>query len=607
MRSARSTPAGEFPVKVHGAGSLLQAARDGDYDTAKKCLKTSVFKRGEDVNGRDDRDCTALHYAVKISQLKMTKLLLDKGADIQAEDKHGWSVLHYAVRYGNNEMTQYLIETGADIHAKEKRGWNVLHLAARNGQAEKARLLLENGVDVHECQTSGWNSLHLAVRYGQPDTISTLLEYGINIDAENQGWTALQLAALNGHMDIVSILLNKGANSSILNRERKTALDIAREEGHDKIAAIIIETEFQGNNPDLPSPPPSPKPPPTAPPIEEFGRRSPDGAGGVADTFDQWKLKLHQDLENISNDDSSSDKSNMGENESEGDGRITWKSFEEEKLELLQQLEKARLKEVTRISEEIQKREDKFYQTDQRSKKQQKLLETQIDNMRNNLPTAEESCRLKYKNLKEDITQISALLENNEAEGELIEHLQSLQIITDYCEATRQKKEVLDQLSRVHQEERHELEAIKREKYHEIEVCEVDSKREVEKIHKRIGILEEEIVLISSEQVKKERKHREIILRLKEDLVKAEKQKVISQNEEDEDQFACPVCLEVLRPPLRIFQCPEGHILCENCKENPAIVHCPQCRVPLESNCSRNRALEEVARNFFPPNTTTDM
>ena len=63
MRSARSTPAGEFPVKVHGAGSLLQAARDGDYDTAKKCLKTSVFKRGEDVNGRDDRDCTALHYA----------------------------------------------------------------------------------------------------------------------------------------------------------------------------------------------------------------------------------------------------------------------------------------------------------------------------------------------------------------------------------------------------------------------------------------------------------------------------------------------------------------------------------------------------------------
>ena len=606
MRSSKSTPAGEFPVKIQGAGVLLQAARDGDYDVAKRSLKTSVFKKSEDVNRRDDRECTALHYAVKVSHLRISRLLLDKGADIQAEDKHGWSVLHYAVRYGNLAITEFLIEQGANIHAKEKRGWNILHLAARNGQAEKARLLLENGTDVHECQTSGWNALHLAVRYGQPDTISTLLEYGINIDAENQGWTALQLAALNGHMDIVSILLNKGANSSILNRERKTALDIAREEGYDKIAAIIIETEFQGNNPDLPSPPPSPTPP-SAPPMETFGSNSPDGAGScVADTFDQWKIKLQKDLENISNDDSSSDKC-ISETDPNDDGKITWKSFEEEKLELLQQLEKARLKEVTRISEEIQKREDKFFQAEQRNKKQQKLLKTQIENMKEGLPTAEESCRLKYKTLKEDITQISALIENNVAEGELIEHLKSLQIFTEFCEATKQKKEVLEQLSKVHQEEHEELQAIKREKYHEIEMCEVDSKRDIDKIHKRIRILEEETELLATEQTKKERKHKEMILKLKEELVKAEKQRVVAQNEEDEDQFACPVCLELLRPPLRIFQCPEGHILCENCKENPAIVHCPQCRVPLERNCSRNRALEEVARNYFPANTTTDL
>ena len=607
MRSSRSTPAGEFPVRVPGAGALLQAARDGDYDTAKKSLKSSVFRRSEDVNGRDDRECSALHYAVKISHRRLARLLLDKGADLGAEDKHGWSVLHYAVRYGDLEVTQFLIEVGASLQAREKRGWTVLHLAARNGQAEKARLLLEHGCDVHECQTSGWNSLHLAVRYGQPDTISTLLEYGINIDAENQGWTALQLAALNGHMDIVSILLNKGANSSILNRDRKTALDIAREEGYDKIAAIIIETEFQGNNPDLPSPPPSPTPP-SAPPIEQFGESaSVLEAGGVVDTFDRWKIKLQNDLENISNDDSASDKGSSNQDLNENDGRITWKTFEEEKLELLQQLEKARLKEVTRISEEIQKRVDKHFHTKQRTKKQQVLLETQIENMKASLPSAEENSRLKYKTLKEDITQISALIENNIAEGEIIEHLQSLQIFTDYCEATKLKKEALQQLSKVHQEEKEELEAIKREKYHEIEIFEVESKREVDKINKRIRILEEEISLLSTEQTKRERKHKESVIRLKEDLVKAEKQRVVAPNEEDEDQFACPVCLEVLRPPCRIFQCPEGHILCENCKENPAIVHCPQCRVPLERNCSRNRALEEVARNFFPANTTTDL
>ena len=146
--------------------AILQAARDGDLTLVKKRLKASIFKKGEDVNKRDDRECTALHYAAKTSNIAIASLLLAKGADLTAEDKHGWSVLHYAVRYGSEAMVQFLVERGADIHCKEKRGWGVLHLAARNGHSDKARLLLENGVSVSESQRQGWNSLHLAVRYG---------------------------------------------------------------------------------------------------------------------------------------------------------------------------------------------------------------------------------------------------------------------------------------------------------------------------------------------------------------------------------------------------------------------------------------------------------
>ena len=77
------------------------------------------------MNVRDDRECSPLHYAVKISHTRLVGLLLDKGADIQAEDKHGWSVLHYAVRYGDLETTRLLIERGADIDCQERRGWTV--------------------------------------------------------------------------------------------------------------------------------------------------------------------------------------------------------------------------------------------------------------------------------------------------------------------------------------------------------------------------------------------------------------------------------------------------------------------------------------------------
>ena len=40
----------------------------------------------------------------------------------------------------------------------------------------------------------------------------------------------------------------------------------------------------------------------------------------------------------------------------------------------------------------------------------------------------------------------------------------------------------------------------------------------------------------------------------------------------------CPVCLETMR--RRIFQCRNGHNVCESCSANPALTTCPQCREP---------------------------
>ena len=52
----------------------------------------------------------------------------------------------------------------------------------------------------------------------------------------------------------------------------------------------------------------------------------------------------------------------------------------------------------------------------------------------------------------------------------------------------------------------------------------------------------------------------------------------------------CPVCLDTAdRPP--IYQCPEGHLLCENC--NQRLANCPQCGHALLN--SRNRTAEGLA------------
>ena len=49
-----------------------------------------------------------------------------------------------------------------------------------------------------------------------------------------------------------------------------------------------------------------------------------------------------------------------------------------------------------------------------------------------------------------------------------------------------------------------------------------------------------------------------------------------------------------------MWQCPEGHIICESCVDRPELRVCPQCRISLTGQLSRNRALEDLARKAFP-------
>jgi len=73
------------------------------------------------------------------------------------------------------------------------------------------------------------------------------------------------------------------------------------------------------------------------------------------------------------------------------------------------------------------------------------------------------------------------------------------------------------------------------------------------------------------------------------------------KNQELEEVLKCPVCLDTCRPPLQIYQCHEGHIVCESCISRPELVTCPQCRMSLDGNVSRSRVLEEMAMRLFPP------
>ena len=61
----------------------------------------------------------------------------------------------------------------------------------------------------------------------------------------------------------------------------------------------------------------------------------------------------------------------------------------------------------------------------------------------------------------------------------------------------------------------------------------------------------------------------------------------------------CPICYERMGPPVKIFQCSEGHLICEKCftKIRDSMKVCPYCNQDVISNPIRNRALEEIIEN----------
>lgn len=169
---------------------------------------------------------TALHLAVQISSLPLTRKLLDDGVDITAIDWRGWTVLHYAL-YGdihNSELIKLLLDRGADISTVDNIGDTALALADK-WPAQGFSTLFEN-VDANfrtrQCKRT---VLHLAAWWGDTALTKSSLKKGIDpntLDVHDR--TALHYASSSHAWEVVLVLLARGADTSIMDSAGETPL-----------------------------------------------------------------------------------------------------------------------------------------------------------------------------------------------------------------------------------------------------------------------------------------------------------------------------------------------------------------------------------------------
>ena len=172
-------------VVIHGDGSpLIAAARSGRVEAMEMLIEA-----GADVNRGVDGDGNALTMAAKRGHLEAVRLLLDRGADIDLGVSGDGNALIMAAGAGEIEVVRFLVEKGAALEKVVPGDENPLIHASEGGQAEVVRFLLAKGADVNA---------------------RVLADAGPN-RGKGEWRTALSMARRNGHEDVARILLAAGA------------------------------------------------------------------------------------------------------------------------------------------------------------------------------------------------------------------------------------------------------------------------------------------------------------------------------------------------------------------------------------------------------------
>ncbi|MCL5437047.1 MAG: ankyrin repeat domain-containing protein [Candidatus Dependentiae bacterium] len=128
-----------------GDGVLHNAACGNDPELIAYLVKDKKL----DVNVRDFKEKTPLHYAAALGKLKAIEAFLANGAELEARMEGGSTPLLRAVFRRQREVVKLLLKHGADINAKDNRGRGFLHIAVDNDDVELINYILtEKKLDV---------------------------------------------------------------------------------------------------------------------------------------------------------------------------------------------------------------------------------------------------------------------------------------------------------------------------------------------------------------------------------------------------------------------------------------------------------------------------
>ena len=165
------------------------------------------------------RDYTPTHEFIFLGNIKMVKFIISSNlfyfqAGLKARDKEGNTALHLALKNSELEIAK-LIAANVDqecIEIRDGEGRNVIHTAAINGEVECLKLLCQKTGKIDlKVKSDGNTPLHYAAEYGHLDCVEVLMEFKsvrnlAGVSRNEDMLTPVELAQKYNHYEIVDYL-----------------------------------------------------------------------------------------------------------------------------------------------------------------------------------------------------------------------------------------------------------------------------------------------------------------------------------------------------------------------------------------------------------------
>ncbi|MGL9758302.1 MAG: ankyrin repeat domain-containing protein [Wolbachia sp.] len=220
------------------------ALKNHNFSKAKQ-----LTKQGVNLNARDEKGFTFLHWAAQEGHIDIVQFLLKcKKIEVNAEmtgECSGVTPLHCAVLGHHTNIVKYLLDYGADVNAKATeifKDFTPLHMAVNQGYYDIVAVLLEKGgINVNARDQRGSAPLHFAGKNGCTNIVKLLLKNKADVNAStNEGMSTLHIAAFENHEDVIKLLLNHGTDVNVKTKEGSTPLLFALECRHFEVANLLL-------------------------------------------------------------------------------------------------------------------------------------------------------------------------------------------------------------------------------------------------------------------------------------------------------------------------------------------------------------------------------